>query len=180
MGGETLQNQDDTKNEKWKPEPVDASESKKISPVEQKKADILSEYGKIAEGLKIKPVDIPNSMRIDGKTFTDIDNRAGEIPKNVSDNGDVGINTSEIGKYATNNSVISWVNERGETYITPQDNESISKLNAAGYKQEQGMFVPMSNGEKFGEKYNDEDRKHWDQLQKDNVEKQILRSKINQ
>jgi hypothetical protein len=52
-----------------------------------------------------------------------------------------------IGKYCTNNGIITFVDEEGDRYIGPQTPDRIKALESAGYEKS-GFMVPFSNGER--------------------------------
>lgn len=52
----------------------------------------------------------------------------------------------DVGTYDSNNSVITFVDEKGDRYVAPYSDERMRVLKVAGY-QHKGQFVPCSNGE---------------------------------
>ena len=65
-----------------------------------------------------------------------------------------------LGTYCQNNGRVVFVDDKGDTYVTPHCVEVIEILEAAGYRPG-SLFVPLSNGERI---VNDELRAKWEKL----------------
>lgn len=94
------------------------------------------------EGLKLKDVNLPKMVRIDGAA-------------SVGPNGFERVNTmdqdynrtvQDMGFYGSNNGRTSWVDAKGQQWLARADEETIEALRAAGYRGN-GIYVPFSNGE---------------------------------
>ena len=88
-------------------------------------------------------------VKADGALFMVPPGRAPEIYPSAFDHtlrDEVTLRAPQVGRYATNNGLLAFVDETGTTYVVKSTERNDQIMRAAGYN-EGGVFVPFSNGE---------------------------------